>query len=207
MLQPVEGLEFDSAQHRYCYKGDWLPWSVTQIVSPKTAYQMEKINADKDGPDGWAARGSAIHGYLEKHLRGEGVVYDTRWGDWVNPLLDWWLFQGPEVLALELPLVDPKKRVAGSCDFLLKSPKTGRLILGDLKTVKTAKAAKAREAASAQLGAYSHMLLDSYGIAVEQCLTVVSGPGVVEYKLTSPDEAGCAWLDAWDAHKLLQPDW
>ena len=206
MLPPIPDLEFNAAAHRYRYKGEWLPHSVTQIASPKTPLEMERINATKDGPDGWAARGNAVHEALEKHVLGKGVVYDTRWGDWVNPLCDHWLFQGHKVLATEHALVSPKWRVAGSFDGLIETAK-GSLVLYDLKTVSSAKAAKTREAARAQLGAYSLMLLDNYDISVNRCVTVVSGPGVVEVKTDVPDECHIAWLDALDNWKLLQPEW
>ena len=206
MLQPIEGLSFDQRVHRYAYRGEWLPYSVTQIASPKTRSEMERINATKDGPDGWAARGNAIHSYLEQHLLGKGVVYDQRWSDWVGPLLDHWLFQGQKTFAVEHALVSTKWRLAGSFDALIETAK-GSLVLLDLKTVSSAKSAKTREAARAQLGAYSLMLIDNYDIVVDRCVTVVSGPGVVEVKTDVPDECHCAWLTAYDNWKLLQPDW
>ena len=206
LLDPIPGLEFNEAAHRYRYKGEWLPHSVTQIASPKTQADMERINATKDGPDGWAARGNAVHAALEKHVLGESVVYDTRWGDWINPLCDFWMFQKHKVFATEHALVSTKWRVAGAFDGLIETAK-GSLVLYDLKTTTTAKAAKTREAARAQLGAYSLMLIDNYDIVVDRCVTVVSGPGVVEVKTDVPNECHCAWLDAYDNWKLLQPDW
>lgn len=206
MLDPIPDLEFNPIVHRYAYKGEWLPNSVTQIASPKTALEMERINQTKDGPDGWEARGNAVHAALEKHVLGQPVIYDQRWGDWINPLCDHWLFQKHKVFATEHALVSPKWRVAGSFDGLIETSK-GSLVLYDLKTVSSAKAAKTREPARAQLGAYSLMLLDNYSIAVDLCVTVVSGPGVVEWKAEKPDECHCAWLDAYDCWKLLQPDW
>ena len=71
-----------------------------------------------------------------------------------------WLFENCEVLGVELRLTD-KKRMGGSCDFLIKLP-TGELVLGDLKSVASVKACKARKPATEQLGAYLHMLARCY---------------------------------------------
>ena len=206
MLDPIDGLTFDPIAHRYRYQGDWLPYSVTGIASPLSAKDRERIWAKKDGPDGWEQRGLAVHSALESHLLGKGVVMENRYAEWIDTLIDHWLFNDCEVIAVEHRLCCPKKRVGGSFDFLLRTSQ-GTLVLGDLKTVGNVNAAKSRKKADAQLGAYSHMLIDHYGIAVEKCATVVSGPGVVEVKTTDPDECHMAWVDAWDAFQLLQPDW
>ena len=62
LLDPVPGLEFYPLIHRYRYKGEWLPYSVTQVIDhdlkPFLRAQFEKT---KDGPDGWKARGDAVH--------------------------------------------------------------------------------------------------------------------------------------------------
>jgi len=205
-LSPVPDLLFDPGSHRYRYKGDWLPWSVSSIASPLSDRDRERIMAKKDGPDGWELRGNTVHKALENHLNGRGAVAEERFFQWIDPLLDCWMFNDCEVLATEYAVCDPVKRVGGSFDFLLRTSK-GTLCLGDLKTVGTIHGVKSRKKADAQLGAYSHMLIDLHGLRVEKCVTVVSGPGDVAIKVSDPEECHCAWLDAWDTHRLMQPEW
>jgi len=206
LLPPVEGLEFNKTAHRYCYKGDWLPWSVSSIASPLTGSDLERVMAKKDGPDGWELRGNTIHKALENHLSNKGVVAEERFYKWIDPLLDCWLFNDCEVLAIEYAVCDPVKRVGGSFDFLLRTAQ-GTLCLGDLKTVGSIHGVKSRKKADAQLGAYSHMLIDLHGLRVDKCVTVVSGPGDVAVKHSDPEECHCKWLEAWDTHRLMQPEW
>ena len=120
LLPPIDGLVANEEAHRYCFRGDWLPFSVTGIVSDLSPAARKQIERTKDGPDGWEVRGTSIHAILEQHLRGianeglTGVVIDERWAQWAEPLLDHWLWRDCTVLAVEMQLCDPLKRVGGS---------------------------------------------------------------------------------------------
>jgi len=198
LLPPIEGLHFDPTAHRYSFAGDWLPHSVTQIVSDLTPEAKARIDATKDGPNGWAIRGNTVHGCLEAFLLGEAELNPGDFGDWVRPLLAHWLWKDCEVLAVEYRLVDPVKRVAGSFDALIRTAK-GSTCLLDLKTVASAPAAKSRKPAEAQLGAYRSMLATHHPyLHVDKCLTVVAGPGCVELRTSDPDACCEAWVNAWE---------
>jgi len=205
LLPPLERLHFDETAHRYAWDGEWLPWSVTGIVSNLSLQAKARIDATKDGPTGWAIRGSTVHKCLEHHLLGEAEANPGDFTDWVQPLLEHWLWQDCEVLAVEYRLVDPKKRVAGSFDALIRTGKTKATCLLDLKTVASAPAAKSRKAAVEQLGSYRSMLaLHHPHIHVDKCLTVISGPGCVELRTSDPDECVEAWEEAWARHEAEQ---
>ena len=210
MLAPIPDLLFDEPAHRYCHRGDWFPVSVTRVISDLSPAAARQIAKTKDGPDGWAARGTAIHKALEDHLLGiasggmTGVIYDNRWSEWVEPLLECWLFDGCEVLACEYSVCDPVKRVAGSFDFLLRT-KQGSLVLGDLKTISSAAALRNRKPADAQLGAYAAMLSRWHPkLVVDRCVTVVAAPGETEVKPSDVDTCVAAWLDAWGRYEAEQ---
>jgi hypothetical protein len=202
MLEPIKDLEFHEHIHRYRYRNEWMRNSVTQVVQGELdEATKQRIEETKHI---WAPRGTAVHGALEKHLLGQGVVMQDEYSDWIDSLLDHWMFNDAEVLAVEHRLVDPKRSLAGSFDFLLRTAK-GTLCLGDLKTVGSANGAASRKPANAQLGGYLLMLADHYPtVTVDKCVTVVSGPGVVEVKTAEPQACANAWLEAWDRYEAEQ---
>ena len=69
MLEPIADLVFHEDIHRYAYKGNWLARSVTQVLShDMPAATRARIDATKDGPDGWLIRGNTVHACLENFL-------------------------------------------------------------------------------------------------------------------------------------------
>ena len=211
MLQSDPKIYFDPRKHRYAYEDKWMLHSVTRVIDDLTPSAREQIARTKDGPDGWEARGNAVHGYLEKFLLGkagetkDGLVIDEKWSEWINPLLDHWLWEDCIVEAVELRLCDPKKSLAGSLDFII-SDKNGNRVLGDLKTVGSDKATDLRKPAEKQLGGYLQMLLDGHRFWVDKCVTVVAGPGRTVVKPSKPDDCLAAWIDAWQKFDMQQPD-
>jgi len=210
LLAPIEGLVANEEAHRYCFRGDWLPFSVTGVISDLSEATRKQIARTKDGPDGWELRGKTVHGILEQHLRGiasggvQGVIYDDRWSQWAEPLLDHWLFRDCTVLAIEMALCDPGKRVGGSFDFLVRTAQ-GQTILGDLKTVSSAAALKARKPATSQLGAYASMLFHWWPtMTIDRCATLVSAPGECELKVQEPACCIAAWQEAWERHQTAE---
>jgi hypothetical protein len=204
LLPPIADLEFDEEAHRYAYRGDWYPWSSTGIVSDLSPAAKRKIEATREGPNGWEARGNAVHKILEHFLLGEDCPYDERWEPWAEPLRSHWLFQGCTVLGVEYRLCDPVRRVGGSGDFLIRTA-SGLVIFGDLKTVGNAAALKSRKPATAQLGSYVSML--SYWwplLTVDRVGTLVSAPGEAEWKPGSASSAVEAWNEAWSIHEAAE---
>ena len=217
MLEPVPGLEFFPGPHRYRMNGLWVPHSVTQVLgfdmSPSKRAAIERT---KEGPDGWQARGNAVHKALEAHLgsmsgtNDRGVIYDDKWADWIEPLLDHPIFKGVEVLASEYSVYDSHKNCAGSFDFLLRttSSEDKRVILGDLKSVSTKRALAARKPADAQLAAYQSMLASSQRtLLVTDLVTVVCGPGEIRILNTDAESAWTHWEEAWGRYSVTLPNW
>jgi hypothetical protein len=210
LLAPIEGLVANEEAHRYCFRGDWLPFSVTGVISDLSEAARKHIARTKDGPDGWELRGNTVHGIIEQQLRGiaigdlQDVIYDDRWGQWARPLLDHWLFRDCTVLAVEYALCDPFKRVGGCVDFLVRTAE-GQTILGDLKTVTTAAALKSRKPATAQLGAYASMLAHWWPtIMIDRCATLVAAPGECELKVQETACCIAAWQEAWEKHQAAE---
>ena len=207
-LDEIAGLTFDPIRHRYHLDGyGWLARSVTQVLShDMPAATRARIDATKDGPDGWLIRGNTVHACLENFLlHGDpGDVGD--FSDWVNPLLAHPLFKDAEVLAAEYSVCSPSKSMGGQFDALLRTAK-GKTVLCDLKTVSSKPAAASRKPADGQLGAYAAMLIDHHPtITIDACLTVVAGPGITTVKTSDPSACISQWLDCWDIYALLQPD-
>ena len=201
LLDPIPGLLFDEQRHRYAYNGQWMTRSVTQVLQgeldPVTIKRFEQTKHI------WAPRGSAVHKALEERLLDQGSIYSQEYAEWIDPLLDHPLWEGAEVLAVEYCVVDPKKSLAGSFDFLMRTAR-GTLVLGDLKTVGSANGVASRKPAEAQLGGYLHMLcLHHPEMLVERCLTVVAGPGETDIKVSQPQDCLDAWSDAWERHEAV----
>ena len=211
MLQSDSRLHFNEALHRYSYDGVWLHNSVTRVISDLSDEAKAQIEATKGGPDGWQVRGDTVHKALEQHLlflAGEskqGLVIPDKWAEWIEPMVDHWLWEGCIVEAVELRLCDPSKSLGGSFDFLI-SNKEGELVLGDLKTVRTKKAVDTRKPATSQLGAYISMLNKSHKLYVSKAVTLVVGPGKTRLITEEPDYCVNEWLKAWDKFQLRQPD-
>lgn len=207
-MRPIDGLEFYEQWHRYRLHGEWLNHSVTQVLShDMPPEKMAMIMRYKDGPDGWEVRGKSCHKALETHLKGEGIIFDNKWAPWIDPLLDCSLFQGAEVIALEYRLCDARKSLGGSFDFLLRNSE-GKVVLGDLKTVSKKPTVKRREPATKQLGAYVAMLNDHHPmLPIDECVTVVSGPGECRVLSQDPDVCLGQWVDAWDFFECTLEDW
>ena len=156
LLESDPELEFFPALHRYRFRDKWLVNSVTRVISDLTPEQQARIDATKDGPDGWAIRGNTVHGAMEQMLlykagvTKDGLIYDNKWAPWIDAMVDHWLWDGCSADAVELRLCDPRKSLGGSLDFVI-TDKRGHRVLGDVKTVKSESAVDTRKAASAQL--------------------------------------------------------
>jgi hypothetical protein len=204
MLEPIEGLEFHEDIHRYRYRNDWMLHSVTGVLSfDMSPLVQARIDATRDGPDGWALRGLTIHNALEQHLLGAAEVNPGRYEKWIDPLLDNWLVADTTPIAVEYRMCDPKISLGGSFDFLIEHK--GKKILGDLKTVSTASAVQTRKPANAQLGGYLHMLSVHHPrLWIDRCVTLVCGPGASKVLSSDPMECSEAWDDAWGRYSVYQ---
>ena len=200
MLPKLEGLSFDEEAHRYMWEGKWLPLSPTQILSIDLDDEAkQRIAETKDGPNGWCVRGNTLHGCLENFLLGAADLNPGDFADWWDPLKACWLWEDATILGVELRMTD-KKRMGGSCDFLIK--KDGQIILGDLKSVSSEKALKSRKPATAQLGFYLYMLQKCWPhVMVDKCVTVVAGPGKTKVITDDPTDCWLAWEDAMSRYQ------
>jgi len=194
VLEPISGLEFHEDIHRYRYQGRWLPFSVSRVTNRVSQEQQRQFEQTKHL---WAPRGNAVHAFCEAMLTAEALPA-TDYDEWTDVLQDCWLLRDSEPLAVEYRLCDARKGIGGSFDFLLRTP-SGKVALGDLKTVGNETAVDRRKPAKAQLGGYLAMLIDHHPLlTVDWCYTVVVGPGRSKLIQNEPDECLGAWVDAWD---------
>ena len=200
MLQPLEGLEFDPRTHRYKYKGRWLHTSPTGVLSiDLDRAAKQRIEETKNV---WEPRGNHCHLWLEHFLTGAAQIDSGEYKEWIDPLRNCWLWEGCTVLASELRLVDEKRNMAGSVDFIIRT-REGHVTIGDLKTVGSIEAMNRRKPADAQLGAYIRMMNVCYGhVFIEKAVTVVAAPGQTKVIPSDVNTCSCAWEDAYDKYKM-----
>ena len=203
LLQPIEGLEFDSESHRYRFNGRWLHNSPTGVLSiDLDAYVKQRI---KETRHIWKPRGDHLHLWLHHYLSGAAELDAGDYADWVGPLRDCWLWKDAQTLATELMLVDNKRNMGGCVDFVIKTGKTGAITIGDLKTVSSKKAADQRKFPYEQLGAYTRMMNLCYPhIFIEKAVMVVAAPGYCKVVTGDVDSCSVAWEDAWEKYQQHQ---
>lgn len=206
LLKPVPGLEFYPEVHAYRFNGEWLPWSVTQVIGYNLPASTRALfEATKEGPDGWLARGLLVHEHLDHWLRTGEQKANDKWAAWLGPLYDCDLFKEAEILATEYVVCDKIKRVGGTFDFLLR--KGDSVILGDLKTVSSRKGVSSRKPATAQLAAYQSMLASlNTGLMITDLVTVVCGPERTRIINSDAETAWQDWEDAWGRFQASQPN-
>ena len=209
ILLPLEPLPIDflEQEHKYIYRptGQVMAFSITQLVSQKTARQMAQINATKYGsPDqpelGWAFRGMKLHQYAESHLLGSLTIGDVEpWAlPYIEPLTTNPFFDNFNVLATEFRCCDLQRSIGGSFDALLQSKKTGRVLLMDWKSQSSA-SAKGYDV-SLQLAGYVSLLQQHYPIEVHAFAAGWLRPGRFELEIlkTTVDQAYVAYQAARD---------
>ena len=200
MLEPLP-IHFDEATHRYQWlpTAEWLPYSVTRVKA--IAYPMadRQKKAIDDTKHIWEPRGKHVHACLEAFLSGHGQLHPGAYQDWVLPLLDHPLWQQVEPVAVEHRLCDLEHSIGGSCDALVRSKASGKLLLLDLKTQSSERASTYDT--STQLGGYQSMLIKHYQLEISDCLTVWSRPGQTFVTRTRPEDCRRAWLGALRAFK------
>ena len=187
LLDRVPGLEFYPSIHRYRYKGEWLPYTVTQVLDHdlKPFLRAHKVFAN--------------------HLRGEGSIHDDKWSPWIDTLLAEPLLQDITPLAVEQPLVNTIKRVGGTPDAIFV--KGDDIYIADLKTVSKKEGVSSRKEALPQLGAYLEFAASCHhGVYVTKLVTIIAGPGKCKVRFSELEKATDAWQDAWGRFSVLQPD-
>lgn len=216
MLNPIPDLVVDEANHGYWYRGEWLATSVSEVTGIDiTPVQRAAFEKYKHGPDGWAARGDAIHKAMNKHLLDEPQVYDDKWSPWVETLLEDDIFKGINLMASEYPLClrSDTNSIGGTLDALwsldIDDGGVGSpfVVLADLKTVSSKKAVSSRKPATSQLGGYAEMLLSHGLTAVTECVTIISGPGKCKVIREDPQDCIDSWREQLGRYNALQPDW
>ncbi len=207
LLDPVPGLEFyGDPHHRYRYKGNWLPYSVTQVISHDLSpFLRAKFEETKDGPNGWKVRGKAIHEVFANYVLGEAPVFDDKWAPWIDTLLAEPLLQDITPLAVEQPLLNAIKGVGGTPDAIFA--KGDDIWIADLKTVSEKTNVSAGKEALPQLGAYLEFASSCYpGTYVTKLVTITAGHGKCKIRFSDLEQATEAWLACWGRFEATLPD-
>ena len=197
MLDPLP-ITFDEAAHTYVWNptGEQMLWSISGVVKPLSPEQRAYLEKNSH----YAERGTAVHKTLEEFLSGQQLTDLETYSEWTDRLIhhNWW--DDIEILALEHRLADPKRSIGGSFDGLIK--KDGKTCIFDLKS-KQAESSR-REKPLAQLGAYSQMLEQHYGLLPDQAWVVWSYPGGVDFEQLDMMQCLDSWAGAWIKHEARQ---
>lgn len=125
------GLEFDPVEHRYYYRGLWVP-NVTSILQVMVDYSMVP------GPvlEAAALRGNAVHAAC--HFYNEGDLdwssIDESWAGYLAGYLAFLSETGFHVEQSEQRVFNRVLRYAGTLDLAGVFPGTGWRAIGDIKT-------------------------------------------------------------------------
>ena len=71
LLKPIPNLQFFPDLHRYRWRNQWIPHSISRIAQPLSPEDRANIDRYKDGPLGWEARGNWVHAAAEAKLKGD----------------------------------------------------------------------------------------------------------------------------------------
>lgn len=186
MLAPVKDLEFFPDSHRYRFRGDWIKYSITQVVSDKSDAQLAQIMRTKHV---WEPRGNSVHAALENFLLDAHPGDMGDYAEWIEPLVSHRMWDRWEPAAVEMRLVDPRHSIAGSLDCILRNKDDGRHVLADLKTLGSSHA-KTRDI-SPQLGGYLNLAdqCAPHFPDITRCIGIWARPGAVE--LTTYETQDC----------------
>ena len=197
MLEPLP-IEFNEELHQYTWSptGETMLWSISGVVKPLSPEQRAYLEKNSH----YAERGTAVHKTLEEFLSGQQLTDLETYHEWTDRLIhhSWW--DDAEVLALEHRLADPKRSIGGSFDGLIR--KDGKTCIFDLKTKQHE--SSRREKPLAQLGAYSQMLEQHYGLLPDQAWVVWSYPGGVDFEQLDMMQCLDSWAGAWIKHEARQ---
>jgi hypothetical protein len=95
--------------------------SITKVVNNKTPKELEQINKTKDGPQGWALRGTTIHRFMELFLTTGDPGDLGQWAEYIEPALKHRLWKTYEPVAVEYRCCDLARSIGGSFDALLRN--------------------------------------------------------------------------------------
>jgi hypothetical protein len=199
MLEPLP-IHFDQEAHRYCWTptGHWMRHSITKVVNNKTPRELEKINETKDGPSGWALRGTTIHRFMELFLTTGDPGDLGEWAEYIEPALKHRLWKTYEPVACEYRVADLARSIGGSFDALLRNKDDGRLVLLDFKSQGNADAKK--YSVAKQLGGYTHLLQQHHRLIIHKLIGFWIRPGACELSTHEVDESVAAYQVARDLY-------
>lgn len=203
---PPLPIDFDEEAHSYTWKptGERLMMSVTGVLSASKSKRTLQTFARTKST--WAPRGTYVHRCLELFLKGEPAhtLMHGEYQEYVQPLLEYPLWEHFEPIALEYRVCDLKRNLGGSLDVLGYDHFCDRMVLLDLKTL--GKGGR-QYSTDAQLGGYLSMLIDHHKLVVDDCLTMWAGFGEAHLGASQPpDQCLVAWENAYDIWKATQEE-
>ena len=197
LLEPLP-IHFDEQAHRYCWTptGHWMKHSITKVINTKSQKEMEQINKTKDGPQGWALRGTTIHRFMELFLTTGDPGELGPWAEYIEPAIKHRLWRTYEPVACEYRVADLQRSIGGSFDALLRNKDDGRLVLLDFKSQSNADAKK--YSVAKQLGGYTHLLQQHHPLIIHKLIAFWIRPGACELSTHDVDESVEAYQAARD---------
>lgn len=172
--------------------------SITKVINTKTPAEMEQINKTKDGPSGWALRGTAIHRFMELFLTTGDPGELGTWAEYIEPALKHRLWKTYEPIACEYRVADLERSIGGSFDALLRNKDDGRLVLLDFKSQSNVDAKK--YSVAKQLGGYTHLLQQHHPLLIHKLIAFWIRPGASELSTHEVDPSVEDYITARDLY-------
>ena len=190
-IQEIPCLEFFEDIHKYRYKGEWVPYSMTQVCKGNDSFFKNTLQLPEDHPERVKLqkalhRGTTVHSALEAFNRGQLVPDETSdYQDWITPCINdvFWERWKPVPGGIELSLYDPRFKIAGKLDVILQNQETGLLALADYKTQGKRDAPPYN--IRSQLGGYCNLadqMPETRGLGISQCFAIWVRPGKTEFQ-------------------------
>ena len=212
-IPSIQGLEFFEDIHRYRFNGEWVPYSMTQVCKGRNNYFEETKRLPDDNPEklrllNAISRGDFVHLQLERFNKGEPYDYGS-YGDWVRSCVesDFWDRWEPVPGGVELAVYDPRFKIAGKLDLIVRNKESGMYALCDYKTQsrRDSKPYNIRP----QLGGYCNLMDQMpehrhYGI--EKYFAIWVRPGNTEFQPLPSDDCIQQYLAARDVFFSYYPD-
>jgi hypothetical protein len=198
LLEPQPGIAFDEAEHRYTLEsalGPVHPASATQVLTLAGGKAFDpsywrRSLIDRQGllpheADAFMDRhrnlradiGTELHNLIRQQLLGLPWL-PPKHAEPLQLLATWrqrFLPRISEVLLVEVPLASRWGFYTGTPDLLARVD--GQLLVVDWKTKASESKAKAESSWALQLGAYSGLIADQYGLQVDGALNLMVWPG------------------------------
>ena len=213
-LDPIRGLEYHD-EGGYFYNEKPVPHRMTEVISNSNYFS--RVRNGDFGEDKQVDllisldQGNTVHKCMNEFVRGRSFspyseVSNEYYGELVNRLVRHWIWDEWEAIGSEYMLLDVRRKIAGTCDLILRHKQDhSRIAIADLKTKKHKENKDGipiiqKTNHKTQLGGYINLLNQIYPeLSTEDTFIIFASPTTIEIK--TYDYLDC--LEEYEAARSL----